>query len=129
MAYPSTGHVRILRRVMSKSQDGEACLTCYGSGEVPGDGVPQTCPDCYGEGSSLSRGTRLEWRLRAIERAYASAASETQSDVTWLIHELRASRQALLLILARCQDADENDATARDVKFQANDALGIYEPR
>ena len=47
----------------------------------------------------------------------------------WLVHELRRSREALVQILARCQDADEGDATAREIKYQANEALGLYEPQ
>jgi len=47
----------------------------------------------------------------------------------WLVHELRQSRGALLRILARCQDADDSDATARDLKFLANEALGLYKPK
>jgi hypothetical protein len=104
----------------------ESCLTCYGAGEVVGDEGPQMCPDCFGEGSSLSRSTKMEWRLRAIERAYRTSGRETEADVLWLVHELRSSRQALLRILARCQDADRSDATVEDVKFQANEALGLY---
>jgi hypothetical protein len=70
----------------------------------------------------------MEWRLREIERVYRHSARETESDVLWLVHELRSSREALLRILARCQDADEADAVARDVKYLANDALGLYDP-
>jgi hypothetical protein len=86
------------------------------------------CPDCFGEGSSGSRGAKLEWRLREIERAYSHSSRETRGDVLWLVHELRLCRDALVRILARCQDADEADSLARDVKYQANEALGLYEP-
>jgi hypothetical protein len=48
--------------------------------------------------------------------------------VLWLVHELRRGREALVRILARCQDADDTDSVARDVKYQANDALGLYDP-
>jgi len=41
---------------------------------------------------------------------------------------VRRSRDVLVRILARCQDAEETDATARDVKYQANEALGLYDP-
>jgi hypothetical protein len=111
---------------MSKLVD--PCLTCYGAGETVTEAGPQVCPDCFGEGSARSRGTKLEWRLREIERAYRSSGRETEADVLWLVHELRGSREALLGILARCQDADESDVLARDVKFQANEALGLYDP-
>ncbi len=114
---------------MSHHLPPESCLTCYGAGEVVGEDGPQMCPDCFGENSSLSKSTKMEWRLRAIERTYRTSGRETEADVLWLVHELRNSRQALLRILARCQDADDSDATARDVKFRANEALGLYDSR
>jgi hypothetical protein len=110
------------------SNPGNLCLTCYGSGESVTEHGPRVCPDCFGEGSSRSRGAKLEWRLREIERAYRHSGRETEGDVLWLVHELRGCREALVRILARCQDADEADSLARDVKYQANDALGLYEP-
>ena len=111
---------------MSKATD--ACLTCYGAGETVTESGPRICPDCFGEGSSGARGTKLEWRLRAIESAYRGSGRETEADVLWLVHEVRRSREALLRILARCQDADDSDVLARDVKYQANEALGVYDP-
>ena len=111
---------------MSKPVD--PCLTCYGAGETVTENGAQACPDCFGEGSALSRGTKLEWRLREIERSHRHSGREAESEVLWLAHELRRSREALVRILARCQDADESDAFARDVKFQANEALGLYDP-
>jgi hypothetical protein len=114
---------------MSKrAEPSGSCLTCYGTGEIVADGAPQVCPDCFGENRSLSNGTKVEWRLRAIERIYRGSGRETEADVLWLVNELRNGREALLRILARCQDAEESDATARDVKFQANEALGLYDP-
>lgn len=107
---------------------GTACLTCYGTGEAATDGAPETCPDCYGEGRALGRSTKLEWRLRAIESAYRNAERETAGDVLWLVNELRQTREALLRILARCQDEADSNVAARDVKYQANEALGLYEP-
>jgi hypothetical protein len=106
----------------------EQCLTCYGAGETVTEGGPATCPDCFGAGKQLSQSTKMEWRLREIERAYRHSGRETEADVLWLVHELRRSRDALVRILARCQDSDDTDATARDVKYQANEALGLYEP-
>jgi DnaJ-class molecular chaperone len=44
----------------------DACLTCHGVGETVTESGAETCPDCFGEGNVLSRGTKLEWRLRAI---------------------------------------------------------------
>jgi hypothetical protein len=105
------------------------CLTCYGAGETVTENGPQACPDCFGEGRPLAGATKLEWRLRELERAYEGSARETAADVLWLVHELRRNRDALMRILARCQDADDTDGVAREIKFQANEALGLYEPR
>jgi hypothetical protein len=106
----------------------DPCATCYGTGETSLGGAPEVCPDCFGEGRALSRGTKLEWRLRAIENAYRSAPRETGADVLWLVSELRLSREALIRILARCQDAEESDALAHEIANQANAALGMYDP-
>jgi hypothetical protein len=106
----------------------EQCLTCYGAGETVTETGPAICPDCFGAGKQLSQSTKMEWRLREIERAYRHSGRETEADVLWLVHELRRSREALVRILARCQDSDDADATARDVKYEANEALGLYEP-
>jgi hypothetical protein len=112
-------------------KQGEACLTCYGTGEAATDSGPETCPDCFGEGKAVghgAHGAKLEWRLRAIEKAYRLAESETRADLQWLVNELRSTREALVHILARCQDAGESDTLAQDVKYRANEALGIYDP-
>jgi hypothetical protein len=114
---------------MSKTEPKSVqCLTCYGTGEAVVEGVPGVCPDCFGAGKQLSESTKVEWRLREIERTYRHSGHETEGDVLWMVHEVRKAREVLLRILARCQDADESDATARDIKFQANEALGIYDP-
>ncbi|MGH7297455.1 MAG: hypothetical protein ACRELB_21140 [Polyangiaceae bacterium] len=110
------------------SKPDRPCLTCYGAGETVTEDGPQVCPDCFGEGGALSRGQRLEWRLREIEQAHRHSGREIENDVLWLAHELRRSREALVRILARCQDASDSDTIARDVKFQANEALGLYDP-
>ncbi|HEX3771537.1 MAG TPA: hypothetical protein VHV30_11755 [Polyangiaceae bacterium] len=105
------------------------CLTCYGTGEAATDGgAPERCPDCFGEGKALGRSTKLEWRLRSIERAYAGAESETRGDVTWLVSEVRHAREALLRILARCQEETDSSGAAKDAVYIANEALGLYEP-
>jgi hypothetical protein len=113
---------------MATQKAGEACLTCYGTGETATDGAPETCPDCFGEGKALGHGAKLEWRLRSIEKAYRLAEAETRSDMQWLVNELRSTREALVHILARCQDAGEADTLAQDVKYRANEALGVYDP-
>jgi hypothetical protein len=106
----------------------KTCLTCYGAGETVAENGPQTCPDCFGAGKALSQGTKLEWRLRAIERTCAQLDRDTSTDVLWLVRELRRSRSALLDILTRCQDADDGDATALELRHKANDALELYDP-
>ncbi len=115
----------MLQPDMSK---GATCLSCQGSGEVGTDSGPQPCPDCFGAGKALSPGTRLEWRLRKIESTCNRLGRDGEADVLWLVHELRRSRAALLQILARCQDADDGDATARAIKYEANEALELYDP-
>jgi hypothetical protein len=107
---------------------GATCLTCYGVGETVTEEGPQACGDCYGEGKALSRGTKLEWRLRDIERIYRDSGRENETDVLWLVNELRRSREALVRILARCQDENGLDSAVIDVKYAANEALGLYEP-
>jgi hypothetical protein len=110
---------------MSPSE--KTCLTCHGTGESVTEVGPQPCPDCFGVGRAQSPNTKLEWRLREIERSCAQLGRESATDVLWLIHELRVSRAALLEILTCCQDADETDLTARDVRFRANAALKLYD--
>jgi hypothetical protein len=105
------------------------CLTCQGSGEVGSDSGPQPCPDCFGGGRALSPATRVDWKLTAIESTCSRLGRDGEADVLWLIHEVRRSRAALLQILARCQDADESDQTARAVKYEANEALELYDPK
>jgi hypothetical protein len=110
------------------AETGSECTSCYGTGEQVTEqgGVP--CPDCYGEGRTRGRNSNIEWRLRELEQRYADGASEVGADVQWLLHELRRSRESLVGILTLCQDAEEGDSRARDVKFKANEALGLYDP-
>jgi hypothetical protein len=111
---------------MEKTSD--TCLTCHGTGETVAGGAPEICNDCFGEGKLRRGSANLEWRLRAIENAYATHAdAETKADVLWLVSELRRSREALVRILARCQDA-EGAALARDLMRDAIDALEMYDP-
>jgi hypothetical protein len=101
--------------------------------------VPERCPDCFGEGKALGRSTKLEWRLRAMEKAYQTAEAETKSDVLWLIGEIRHAREALVRVLARCADGSGGDGgdgvvgvdqtAVKDAMYIANEALGLYEPR
>jgi hypothetical protein len=108
--------------------NGKECITCYGSGEVVTEQGGVACPDCYGEGRTRARDTNVEWRLRALERRYADGGGETAQDVQWLLHELRRSRESLVRILTLCHDADEGQGIIHDIKYQANEALGVYDP-
>ncbi len=110
------------------TRNAASCLTCHGAGETVTENGPQACPDCFGGGVSLEGTARLEWRLRELERLYSTAERETKADVLWLVHELRRAREALVRIMARCQDSDPSDATARDISYEANEALRLYEP-
>ncbi len=121
----SADDTRLGREETTMSQ----CFTCHGAGVTATENGPQPCTDCFGDGKQVGRGARLEWRLREIERVHREAGGETAADVVWLVHELRDAREALVRILARCQDTDESDETARDVKYLANAALGLYEPK
>jgi hypothetical protein len=114
------------RRESAPNQTG-GCQTCYGTGEIVTEHGAVSCPDCYGDGKAANRGNKMEWRLRDLERTYRSPNHECFADVMWLVHELRLARDALILILSRCQDADEGDETARYVRSQAMEALGLYD--
>jgi len=70
---------------------------------------------------------RTEWRLRDIERNHSAGTHGCETDIRWLIHELRQSREALVHILARCQDESAGPPElAAAVQFAANRALGLY---
>ena len=110
------------------SESNKACATCYGTGEIVTEQGAVNCPDCFGEGRQLAGGAAVEWRLRELERVYAGEEREVHADVQWLLHEVRRAREALVRILTLCHDADEGDTLAREIKYQANEALQIYAP-
>jgi hypothetical protein len=112
---------------MAPESAGNRCSTCYGTGEIVTEQGASVCPDCFGDGNPLGRGAKLEWRLREIERVHSGSGRDDEADVLWMAQELRRCHRALVEILARCQDADEGDALATDVKYRANEALGIYD--
>ncbi|HEX8952439.1 MAG TPA: hypothetical protein VF945_11370 [Polyangia bacterium] len=112
---------------MERDTERGRCSTCYGTGEIVGEQGATVCPDCFGDGNPLGRGAKLEWRLREIERLHRGSGRDDEADILWMAQELRRCREALVHILARCQDADEGDALAADVKYRANDALGLYD--
>ena len=111
---------------MSQPPRSDRCATCYGSGELVTDQGALVCPDCFGDGRSAARGGKIEWRLRELDRRYAGGAREADGDVRWLLHEVRSARDALVRILTLCQDAADDDELAREIKFHANEALGVY---
>src|SRR5215510_11113877 len=102
----------------------QRCAICYGSGELVTENGATTCPACFGDGGPHGKGAKMEWRLREVERR---VDVRTDADLGWLVRELRRSREILLLILTRCQDADEGDEVAKDVMVLANEALSLYE--
>lgn len=108
------------------SQIMDTCNTCYGTGEIATEHGLASCPDCYGDGKAAHTGNKVEWRLRELERTYRAGNQECLSDVMWLVHELRQARDALVLILTRCQDADESDDVAKYARTRAMSALGLY---
>ena len=107
----------------------DACASCLGEGEIGSENGPIPCPDCFGQGRRLALAERVEWRIRDIERAHRGDGHGCTRDVSWLVFELRRSREALQRILARCQDEDAGNALAAEVKFVANQILELYETR
>jgi hypothetical protein len=103
------------------------CLTCYGTGEIVSENGAETCTDCYGAGRSLGGGTTIEWRLRDLERAHRGQGRESEADVLWLVHELRRSRNALLRIMALCEDAGDAEQLALAIRHTANEVLELYD--
>ncbi len=102
------------------------CLTCHGAGEIGSDLGPEVCPDCQGDLRPPGRRELVEWRLRDIERVHVGEGHPCEADVRWLIYEVRRSRSALLHILSRCQDADD-EPLASEIKYAVNQALELYE--
>ena len=77
--------------------------------------------------SDTESSTQTEWRLRDIEAAHVGTAHGCEADVRWLAFELRRAREALLRIVSRSQDADDDDQLARDVRHVAIEALSLYQ--
>lgn len=103
------------------------CVSCWGTGEHPGDFGSVDCPDCGGSGLLPSRAVLVDWRSRDIERAHAQDDSALSADLRWLIAELRAARGALGEIIALAHDVDDSDRIAQRIRFLANRALGTYD--
>jgi hypothetical protein len=113
---------------MAAMPDPEArkCKTCYGEGSIPTDTGMVACPDCGGSGTLPSPDTRVEWRLRDIERAFGSGPLEAAQAVRWLASELRRARESLTEVLALSHDLGEGPEVTR-LRFLANRALRMYE--
>lgn len=107
--------------------EAERCLTCYGTGEIVSEGGASVCPDCLGHGRA-PRGAVMEWRLRDLERAHAGHKHGCETDIQWLVHELRRHREALIEVLTRCQDVGDTSPAVVDIRHVANEALGLYQP-
>lgn len=103
------------------------CLSCLGSGEISSERGPTGCPDCDGTGKIGSIFRTNEQRLRQIEATVSRTSGEAAVDINWLVVELRRSRDALLKILTAAQDGDESDSLLAQIRFEANEALGVYE--
>jgi hypothetical protein len=102
------------------------CITCHGAGEIPTDLGPEICPDCQGDPRSPGQRQLLEWRLRDIERVHVGEDHPCQSDVRWLVHEVRRNRDALVQILSMCLDAEPGPLAA-EIKYIVNATLEFYE--
>ena len=85
-------------------------------GEVVSELGPAACPDCGGAPGAVGDWQQTERRLRDIEQRYLGAP-DVDADLGWLLFELRRTRSALLRILTRCQDADDDDAMASEIRF------------
>ena len=109
-----------------KEDRAEKCVSCYGEGVISGITGPEPCPDCGGVGALPSSNTLAERRLRDLESEYARHGGQIESDMRWLVDEVRRSRHALIQILAAAQDADSEDVLAARVRFLANGAIGLY---
>jgi len=90
-----------------------------------------SCPDCDGTGKVGDVYLRTEHHLREVEARASRLSGETAADVSWLVTELRRTREALLKVLTAAQDASESDDLNARIRFEANEALQIYriEPR
>lgn len=106
--------------------NGETCDTCYGEGAIPSEHGPLECSDCAGQGVLPSGLVRTEWRLRQLEKAYATVNDQHAQDIRFLIDAVRRSHHALLQILAIGQEQDADDTSLLRIRFLANEAIGLY---
>jgi hypothetical protein len=114
---------------MASSVVGQQCGNCYGEGHLPTDQGPVDCPDCGGEGILPTRNVLVDWRAREIERVLCVGDDQIAHDVGWLIFELRRARSALTQVLALAEEIGDESAArspVQQMRFIANDALGLY---
>lgn len=104
----------------------DTCLTCLGAGEVSSERGVARCDDCDGTGKIGSIFRRNEQRIRQIESHLSRLSGEAALDSQWLILELRRCRAALVNVMTAAQDAEQEDDVFAQVRFFANEALGMY---
>jgi hypothetical protein len=89
---------------------------------------PELCADCCGLGELPPASVLSERRLRELEQRYERRDEETSRDVRWLVGEIRSAHHTLLKILAASLEAAPDDSIAKQIRFLANDVLGVYAP-
>jgi len=110
------------------------CLTCLGTGEAGSIHGAVGCADCDGSGRPPRRHVLTERRLREIETRFRNDETQAGIDVTWLVFELRRSREALMKVLTMSGEAGGPGETSVDVAAShqvwhiANNVLMVYEP-
>ncbi len=107
----------------------DVCLTCLGAGEISSERGPARCPDCEGTGQVGDHYLRTEKQLREVEGRSERLSGDVAQDVSWLIDELRLTRQALIQVLSAAQESQEGDDLLARIRFLANAALGVYKVR
>lgn len=110
---------------MSQFEEG-TCLTCLGTGETSSERGLATCPDCDGSGRIGSIFMRNEQRMRQIEGHVKRLSGEAQLDTQWLVAQLRRTRDALVKVMTAAQDGPSEDELLKRIRFEANEALGMY---
>jgi hypothetical protein len=110
---------------MASAVVGPSCGNCYGTGQVPTDEGPVPCPECGGEGSLPGSSVIVEWRAGEIERLHAAGDDPVAQDVRWLVFELGRARSALTKMLSLTEEIPD-DATTKQMRFVASQALGLY---
>jgi len=110
---------------MSDFEEG-TCLTCLGTGETSSERGLATCVDCDGGGKIGSVFLRNEQRMRQIEVHVKRLSGEAQLDTQWLVAQLRKTRDALVKVMTAAQDGAPEDDLLKRIRFEANEALGMY---